>query len=128
MLCCSVLPVFLINNLCLGDSEHTRIFMGDSGSIVIGLLIVWLLINLSQGEGRAFSPVTVLWLFALPLIEISTVTLRRLASGVSPFKPDRNHTHHLLIRLGFEEKSTLLILILFSLLTAIIVFLGEQYS
>jgi len=125
---CSALPVFLIYNLCLGMSEHKRIFMGDSGSMVIGLLIVWLLINLSQGEDRAFSPVTALWLFALPLIEISAVTLRRLASGVSPFKPDRNHAHHLLIRLGFEEKSTLLILILFSLLTAIIVFLGEQYS
>ena len=120
--------MFLINNLCLGVSEHTRIFMGDSGSIVIGLLIVWLLINLSQEEDRAFVPVTALWLFALPLIELSAVTLRRLASGVSPFKPDRNHAHHLLIRLGFEEKSTLLILILFSLLTAIIVFLGEQYS
>jgi len=128
LLCCSVLLVFLIYNLCLGMSEHKRIFMGDSGSMVIGLLIVWLLINLSQGEDRAFSPVTALWLFALPLIEISAVTLRRLASGVSPFKPDRNHAHHLLIRLGFEEKSTLLILILFSLLTAIIVFLGEQYS
>ena len=125
---CAVLPVFLIHNLCLGIAESKRIFMGDSGSMFIGLVIAWLLISLSQGEDRTFAPVTALWLFAVPLIEMSTAILRRLTSGKSPFMPDLYHSHHLLIRLGVGEKSTLLVLILFSLLMAVIGILGELYG
>ena len=124
----SVLPVFLINNICLGVPKYKRIFMGDAGSMFIGLTIALLLIDLSQGEGRAFAPVTALWLFAVPLIEISVVILRRIISGKSPFKPDLYHSHHLLIGLGVGKKSTLLILTLFSLLMAVIGILGELYG
>ena len=102
--------------------------MGDAGSMLIGLAIVWLLIDLSQGEDRVFAPVTALWLFAMPLIEMVTAVLRRLTSGKSPFKPDLFHSHHLLIRLGFGEKTTLLVIILFSLLMAVIGILGELYG
>ena len=125
---CAVLPVFLIHNLCIGMAKSKRIFMGDSGSMFIGLVIAWLLIHLSQGEDRAFAPVTALWLFAVPLIEISAVILRRIISGKSPFMPDLYHSHRLLIRLGVGEKSTLLILTLFSLIMAVIGILGERYG
>lgn len=128
ILFCSVLPVFLINNLCIGISKSKRVFMGDAGSLLIGLAIVWLLIDLSQGEKRTFAPVTALWLFAVPLIEMATAILRRLTSGKSPFLPDLYHSHHLLIRLGVGEKFTLLILILFSFLMAVIGILGELYG
>ncbi len=128
LLFCSVLPIFLINNLCIGVSKSKRIFMGDAGSMFIGLVIAWLLVYLSQGEDRAFAPVTALWLFAMPLVEMVTAILRRLTSGKSPFKPDLDHSHHLLIRLGFREKTTLLIIILFSLLMAVIGILGELYE
>ena len=124
---CAVLPVFLIHNLCIGISEKNRIFMGDAGSMFIGLVISWLLINLSQGEDRIFSPVTALWLFAFPIIEISTTTFRRISSKKSIFMPDLNHAHHILIRLGFGQKSTLIILILFSLFLSVIGILGELY-
>ena len=128
ILFCSVLPIFLIHNICLGISNSKRIFMGDAGSMLIGLAIVWLLIDLSQGENRVFAPVTALWLFAMPLIEMVTAILRRLTSGKSPFKPDLYHSPHLLIRLGLREKSTLLFMILFSLLMAVIGILGELYG
>jgi UDP-GlcNAc:undecaprenyl-phosphate/decaprenyl-phosphate GlcNAc-1-phosphate transferase len=127
-LLCSVLPVFLLNNMCIGISKNKRIFMGDAGSMVIGLIIAWLLIELSQGQGRAFSPVTSLWLFALPLIEMFTVVIRRVVAGKSPFKADLSHAHHTLIRLGFGEKSTLFVLLLFSLAMAIAGILGELYE
>jgi len=128
LLFCSVLPIFLINNLCIGISKNKRIFMGDAGSMLIGLAIVWLLIDLSQGEDRVFAPVTALWLFAMPLIEMVTAVLRRLTSGKSPFKPDSFHFHHLLIRLGVGEKTTLLVMILFSLSMAVMGILGELYG
>ena len=128
LLFCAALPVFLIFNLCLGLSESRRIFMGDSGSMLIGLTIVWLLIDQSQGEGRAFAPVTALWLFAVPLIEMSTAILRRIVSGKSPFKPDTLHTHHLLLRFGIRENNTFLLMLIISLSTAVIGILGEIYD
>ncbi len=102
LLLCAVLPVFLIHNLCLGISENRRIFMGDAGSMFIGLTIACLLVDLSQGEDQAFAPITALWLFAVPLIEMLTAVLRRLTSGKSPFKPDSLHTHHLFLRFGIR--------------------------
>jgi UDP-GlcNAc:undecaprenyl-phosphate/decaprenyl-phosphate GlcNAc-1-phosphate transferase len=125
---CAVLPVFLIHNLCLGLSSSKRIFMGDAGSLFIGLAIVWSLIELSQGEDRAFAPVIALWLFAMPLIEMVLAILRRLTSGKSPFKPDLGHTHHILTRLGIREKYTLLLVLLASLIMAVIGILGELYG
>ena len=128
LLFCSVLPVFLIHNLCLGISERKRVFMGDAGSMLIGLTIAWLLLDLSQGEDRAFAPVTALWLFAVPLIEMTTAILRRLTSGKSPFKADLYHSHHLLHRLGIREKNILILILLITLLMVVIGILGEQYG
>ena len=126
-LMCAVILPFLFYNLNIGNLSEKRIFMGDAGSMFIGLVISWLLINLSQGEDRIFAPVTALWLFAFPIIEISTTTFRRISSKKSIFMPDLNHAHHILIRLGFGQKSTLIILILFSLFLSVIGILGELY-
>ena len=93
LLMCSVILPFLVENLCIGRPKSKRIFMGDAGSMFLGLGIVWLLIDLSQGDLRAFSPVIALWLFALPLIDIISIVLRRIIIGKSPFKPDLNHLH-----------------------------------
>jgi UDP-GlcNAc:undecaprenyl-phosphate/decaprenyl-phosphate GlcNAc-1-phosphate transferase len=123
---CSVLSIFLINNLCLGVSKSKRIFMGDAGSMFIGLAIAWILLDLSQGESRSFAPVTALWLFALPIIEMTTAIVRRISSGKSPFKPDLYHFHHLLIRVGFKEKTILLLILVLSSMLAIIGILGEE--
>ena len=127
LLFCAVLPVFLIHNLCIGISTRKRIFMGDAGSMFIGLSLVWVLFDFSQGESRSFSPVIALWLFAVPLIEIVSTILRRMNSGVSPFKPDSFHTHHLLLKLGFSEKKTLVIILIFSIFMALIGVIGERY-
>jgi UDP-GlcNAc:undecaprenyl-phosphate/decaprenyl-phosphate GlcNAc-1-phosphate transferase len=125
---CAVLPIFLMHNLCLGVTKSKRIFMGDSGSMLIGLTISWILIDLSQGENRIFAPVTALWLFGIPLIEIVSAILRRLTSGKSPFHPDSGHTHHIILRLGIGEKYTLIFILLTSLLLAGVGILGELYG
>jgi len=128
LLFCSVIPVFLIHNLCLGLPKSKRIFMGDAGSMFLGMGIIWLLLDLTQGEANIFNPVTALWIFAAPLIDMVSVFTRRLISGNSPFKADVLHVHHLLLRQGFKERDVLLILLLFSLLMAVIGVLGEQYD
>ncbi len=128
LLFCAVLPIFLIHNLCLGVDKTKRIFMGDAGSMLIGLTIAWVLIDLSQGENRIFAPVTALWLFAMPLIEMVSAIVRRLTSGKSPFDADLNHIHHIILRSGIREKYTLLLMLLVSLLMAVIGILGELYG
>ena len=128
ILFCSVLPVFLIHNLCLGISESKRIFMGDAGSMLIGMSIVWVLIDLSQGEFKVFNPVIALWLFATPLFDMISVFIRRIASGISPFKADVFHMHHLLIHSGMKESNVLLTILVFSLIMSVIGILGVQYE
>ena len=128
LLFCAVLPVFLIHNLCIGLPKSKRIFMGDAGSMFIGMGIVWLLLDLSQSDSRVFNPVTALWLFALPIIDMATAIMRRIASGKSPFKPDTFHIHHILMHLGFKQGNVLLLVLSLSLLMAIIGILGERYE
>ena len=99
--------------------------MGDAGSMFLGLGIVWLLVNLSQGEYRSFSPVIALWLFAVPLIDGTSTVLRRILIGQSPFKADLSHFHHILIRLGLNENIVLIIIVLFSILMIVIGIIGE---
>jgi UDP-GlcNAc:undecaprenyl-phosphate/decaprenyl-phosphate GlcNAc-1-phosphate transferase len=124
-LMCAVILPFLYYNLSIGSSKDKRIFMGDSGSMFLGLGIVWLLVNLSQGEYRSFSPVIALWLFAVPLIDGTSTVLRRILIGQSPLKADLSHFHHILIRLGLNANLVLIIIVLFSILMIVIGIIGE---
>jgi len=99
---------FLWFNLRHGRQHRARTFMGDNGSMMLGFIVVWLLITITQdtgvdqGQGALISPVAALWLFAIPLVDTLSVMLRRVWMGQSPFTPDRNHLHHLLLRAGFR--------------------------
>lgn len=105
----ALLP-FLMFNLRFG-ARPARVFLGDAGSMSLGFLIGWHTVSLSQGEHRAFAPVTALWLFAVPLVDTVSVMWRRLARGESPFAPDRHHVHHLLLAIGMPVNKALLVLI-----------------
>ena len=97
---------FLAFNLRYPTNRRARVFLGDNGSMLLGFLFAWLFIALSQGPQRAMTPVTALWLFAVPLMDTVSVTLRRILQGSSPFHADRNHLHHLFIRAGFRVSDT----------------------
>jgi UDP-GlcNAc:undecaprenyl-phosphate GlcNAc-1-phosphate transferase len=102
---------FLRCNLREFQQLRAKVFMGDAGSMFLGFMIVWFLISLSQGEQRAMTPVTVLWIFALPLLDTGRVTIRRLLKGKSPFAADRGHLHHLLLDAGLTVTKTMLIIL-----------------
>ena len=93
---------FLYFNLRRGLRRRAEVFLGDNGSMLLGFVLCWLLIGLSQGESRAMSPVTALWIFAIPLVDAVGAIVRRIYYRHSPFRPDRNHLHHLLMRAGFR--------------------------
>ncbi len=108
-----ILAVTLVPYLCvnLGWPDGRKIFMGDAGSTLIGFLVAWSLIFLSQREVAQLAPVDVLWCVALPVMDTLTVMYRRIRSGRSPFKPDRQHLHHLLLNAGASPRQALVLLV-----------------
>lgn len=101
---------FLLHNMPLPGLDRAQIFLGDAGSTLLGFLIAYLLISMSQGEQRAISPVTALWLFSIPLMDTLGVGIRRIWLGKSPFTADRGHIHHLMLDAGFRVRHAVLII------------------
>ena len=119
LICCALVPFLLFNLEVFGKSR--KIFMGDAGTTLLGLVIAFLLIALSQGDEAAFQPVTALWLLAVPLIDTFAIMTRRIIKGRSPFKADREHLHHFFIQSGVDDRKALIII---STLSIVIAFLG----
>lgn len=101
---------YILMNLGIPLGQRFKVFMGDAGSTVIGFTVVWLLLEGSQGESPAFSPVTALWVAAIPILDAVSTISRRIKKGQSPFKPDREHLHHIMQRLGFTPRKSLLVI------------------
>ena len=91
-------------NLRYYSRSNARVFLGDNGSMLIGLLFAWLLVDLAQGLSPAMRPVAAIWLLSIPLMDAISVMHRRMRIGSSPFKPDRNHLHHILLRAGYRNE------------------------
>jgi UDP-GlcNAc:undecaprenyl-phosphate GlcNAc-1-phosphate transferase len=107
---------FLCYNLRHPWRSRAAVFMGDSGSTMLGLTLVWLLVNFSQGDNALFAPVVALWIFALPLWDTVRLFIRRLRNGQNPFHGDRKHLHHLLLAAGYSDAQTTAMLLLTALL------------
>lgn len=106
---------FLLFNLQVFNGR--KIFLGDSGSMLVGMLVAFALINASQNgafSGPKIAPSLCLWLIAIPLTDMLTIIMRRVFSGRSPMAPDRTHLHHILMNAGFSARRTLLVMILSS--------------
>ncbi|MBI4943698.1 MAG: undecaprenyl/decaprenyl-phosphate alpha-N-acetylglucosaminyl 1-phosphate transferase [Actinobacteria bacterium] len=110
---------------CLGFLPHNfnpaRVFMGDSGSMLIGLLLATSTISITgqfdPGELSnaqvvpAFLPLVLpLAVLALPLVDMGWAIVRRVGTGKSPFTPDKLHLHHRLLRLGHSHANAVLVM------------------
>lgn len=127
---------YLFFNLRWPFISVQKIFMGDAGSMLIGLTVVWLLVlgtqpyNVHHGVSinePVFSPVTALYLIAIPLMDMAAIMFRRFKKGLSPFNPDRDHLHHIFERAGYNRKQTLIRITLLSLLLSLCGLAGEFY-
>ena len=107
LLVAALLPYLAANLGLVGR----KVFLGDAGSMVVGYLLAWLLIKLSQDSKPQLSTIDVLWCVALPLLDTLAVTVRRLREGKSPFKPDRGHIHHLMLNAGLTPRAALAALV-----------------
>jgi UDP-N-acetylmuramyl pentapeptide phosphotransferase/UDP-N-acetylglucosamine-1-phosphate transferase len=117
MLCFAItgsLTSFLIYNV-FGSTN--KIFMGDTGSLLIGLLLSVIFIKYNELNingntyASSFSPILSLTILSVPLVDMMRVFFIRILQKKSPFAPDNNHIHHRLLLLGFSHlKSTMIII------------------
>jgi UDP-GlcNAc:undecaprenyl-phosphate GlcNAc-1-phosphate transferase len=114
---------------CLGflplNWNPAKLFMGDSGALVLGLLMATSAIAITGqlppeilnpddfGPGQllgAFIPILLpLVVVMLPLLDFGLAVIRRMAAGKSPFSPDRKHLHHRMLDLGHSDRDSTLI-------------------
>ncbi len=108
--------IFLFSNFRPGRSA--RVFLGDAGTLWLGFLLAWLLIDLSQGPERVIDPVTALWLLAVPLMDTVFVMVERPRRGQSPFSAGQDHLHHLFLRASFSRVRSVVMLWLLAAMCA----------
>lgn len=111
---------YLTANLGFVPSRIRKIFMGDTGSMLIGFSVVWLLVRGSQGESPSFSAATALWLIAFPLMDMARVMLGRFKTGKPVFGADRTHLHHLLLLRNSAHRVVLLQICTLSAIFAVV--------
>jgi UDP-GlcNAc:undecaprenyl-phosphate GlcNAc-1-phosphate transferase len=95
---------------------------------MIGLSVIWLLVLGTQNGAASFRPVTALWIIAIPLMDMFAVMHRRVKKGKSPLSADRDHLHHIFMRLGFSSNSALLFIGVLSVAMACFGLAGEYYD
>jgi UDP-GlcNAc:undecaprenyl-phosphate GlcNAc-1-phosphate transferase len=93
------------------NTYPAAIFMGDTGSQLLGFLAICLSIHLTQ-VNQPLSPLLPLILLGFPILDTLTVMTERIMKGRSPFMPDKNHFHHKLMKLGLYHTEAVLVIYL----------------
>ena len=86
-----------------------RIFMGDGGALFSGFLLATLSIT-GVMKAAALAIILPFVVLAVPIIDLTFSSLRRISKGKSPFVADAEHIHHKLLKAGFSQKNTVAIL------------------
>ncbi|PPK64780.1 MraY family glycosyltransferase [Actinokineospora auranticolor] len=114
---------------CLGFLPHNfqpaRIFMGDSGSMLIGLMLAAASTTASGKPNPSlwgvtdaiaiFSPLLIVMaVLFIPVLDLAMAVVRRTAKGVSPFSADKMHLHHRLLQIGHSQRRAVLLIYLWA--------------
>lgn len=86
--------------------------------MMLGVLLAWFLVRLSQGHNAAFPPILAPWLFAVPLMDTVSLMIWRARHGQNPLRADRRHIHHLLLESGFSPGQVTLVLVAMAVVLA----------
>lgn len=101
-------------------SKNNKIFMGDSGSNMLGFSLAVVSILGMVKIAAAFTMLLPVVILAVPIFDTLFAIIRRLAAGKSPFEPDSSHLHHRITKLGFSHRQTAVIIYVISLALAIV--------
>ncbi len=99
---CGALAGFLVYNMRSPWRARATVFMGDAGSLSLGLSIAWYAIRLAGHPQPQVHPTTVAWLLGLPIMDTCGQFARRVREGRHPFSADRDHFHHHFVRVGLS--------------------------
>ena len=118
-----MLIAIVVAGVCLGFLPHNfhpaRVFMGDSGSMLIGLLLAASTVSLTgqvnptdqYQQYGAFLPMLLPFIvFFVPMFDLVLAVVRRTKAGRAPWAPDRQHLHHRLLELGHSHRRAVLIM------------------
>lgn len=104
-------------------SRNNKIFLGDTGSLIIGLTVSIFAVKFLEGNlihhiGSVFesAPAIAFGVLIVPMIDTLRIFSIRLFSGKSPFTPDRNHIHHKLLDMGLTHLKATIVIVGFNLL------------
>jgi UDP-GlcNAc:undecaprenyl-phosphate GlcNAc-1-phosphate transferase len=105
-----------------------KIFMGDSGSLFLGFLLVTLGIQFldkqitNTDNNYIYGFLLLVAFFSIPVLDSVRVYMGRIKRGNSPFKADRSHLHHLLLKVGLSHKRVAFTVILFCMMLFVVGF------
>lgn len=114
-----LIPFFCYN--VFGNPERQRkIFMGDTGSLTIGMLLCFLSIELAEGipqDEQSINPMALAFVpMFIPCFDVIRVFMHRIRNNENPFMPDQNHIHHKLLALGLNQRRVMVSIVAASLL------------
>ena len=118
LICVSILGI-LLAYLRYNFSNKKKIFMGDTGSLIIGFCISFLTLKFMEMDASLFSHFTfkaenkliiIAAILFVPVFDTLRVIFIRLSKGNSPFYPDRNHIHHVLLDAGLSHTNVTLLI------------------
>ena len=92
------------------NSFPARIFMGDTGSLVVGFLLGSLAIVLTQKVNGAVNAVVPLMILSVPIVDTLVVMADRVVKGRNPLEADRTHLHHKILNLGLDQPLAVLLI------------------
>ena len=89
------------------NRHPAKIYMGDAGSLFLGIIISVLTIRLSPGVVPTYKSLAIpLFLMATPILDTTVAVISRIARGISPFQGGRDHLSHRLMRKGLNRRIT----------------------
>ncbi len=128
------LAVFFLYNVF---GKRGKIFMGDSGSLLLGYLLTAFIFRFCEQNAyhlvpEAYqmnaAPAVAICVLTVPLFDTLRVSLTRIKQHRSPFHPDKNHIHHLLLRTGLNHIQTTCVLLAVSVLFIVLAIIGRNWN
>ena len=111
---------FLVFNMRNPLRRRASIFLGDAGSMSVGLTIAWFAVLLARSPSTPIEPIVVAWIIGFPIFDTCAQFYRRVSNGKHPFAPDRGHFHHHFIDAGIPVRyASVLIISLIALMGAV---------
>lgn len=92
----------------------SKLFMGDTGTTTIGFSLCFLSIAITQKDNSHVPPVAPLLILALPIADTVTIMIKRMLQGKNPFRADKYHLHHIMLRVGITKKNTVRLILFLS--------------